>query len=105
MMNQLVQNGGAGQYGLVIGDAFNDLSVPYHLTTLEFDQQIHRLLKPGGFYLVLIIDKMNGGKVIPAYTSTDLREWPAVPLLPASDTVATSSPSTFVVAAADDPIS
>ncbi|HEY2251498.1 MAG TPA: hypothetical protein VGH74_10580, partial [Planctomycetaceae bacterium] len=36
---------------------FNDLSVPWHLTTLEFSQRVRDLLTPGdGVYLVNIID-------------------------------------------------
>ena len=104
MLNQLVSSN-AGQYDLVIGDAFNDLSIPYHLTTLEFDQDIKRALKPGGFYLALVIDKMNGGKFIPAYTDTVLRVWPAVQVMADSDTFQTSAASTFVVAAGDEPMS
>jgi hypothetical protein len=44
-------------YDFVYGDAFNDLSVPWHLTTAEFSEKIGRLLSPGrGVYLVNIID-------------------------------------------------
>lgn len=47
----------AVMYDFVYGDAFNDLSVPWHLTTREFSDKIHRLLTPGiGVYLVNIID-------------------------------------------------
>ena len=91
----------AGAYDLVIGDAFNDLSIPYHLTTLEFDQMVKRVLKPGGFYLALVIDKMAGGKFIPAYTDTVLQVWPAVQVLADSDPWQSSAASTYVVAAGD----
>ncbi|RPI79141.1 MAG: hypothetical protein EHM42_12945 [Planctomycetaceae bacterium] len=44
-------------YDFVYGDAFNDLSVPWHLTTREFSEKIRDLLTPGeGVYLVNIID-------------------------------------------------
>ena len=33
-------------YDFVYGDAFNDFSVPWHLTTLEFSQKIASLLHP-----------------------------------------------------------
>ena len=33
---------------MVFGDAFNDVSVPYHLTTHEFNESVRRLLTPGG---------------------------------------------------------
>src|SRR5216683_533072 len=80
MLNQLARTN-AGQYDLIIGDAFNDLSIPYHLTTLEFDQQLKRLLKDDGFYLALVIDKLRGGKFMPAYTDTVLQVWPAAQVM------------------------
>ncbi|MBI3866571.1 MAG: spermidine synthase, partial [Planctomycetia bacterium] len=44
-------------YDFVYGDAFNDLSVPWHLTTHEFSTRIRDLLTPGlGVFLVNIID-------------------------------------------------
>ena len=45
-----------GAYDLVIGDAFGGLAVPWHLTTKEFVQQIHDRLRPGGVYVVNLID-------------------------------------------------
>jgi hypothetical protein len=44
-------------YDFAYGDAFNDLSVPWHLTTREFSQKVRDLLTPGeGVFLVNIID-------------------------------------------------
>jgi spermidine synthase len=103
MANQLVESN-AGQYDLIIGDAFNDLSIPYHLTTQEFDSELKRLLKPDGFYLALVIDKLQGGKFIPAYTSTVLRVWPAVQVLSDTEPWQSPAPSTYVVAAGNQPI-
>ncbi|MDP3046810.1 MAG: fused MFS/spermidine synthase, partial [Chloroflexota bacterium] len=42
----------SAQYDLILGDAFNDLSVPYHLTTREFSERVRRFLKPDGLYLI-----------------------------------------------------
>src|SRR5437763_10131440 len=42
MLNELSRTN-AGQYDLIIGDAFNDLSIPYHLTTREFDLDLKEL--------------------------------------------------------------
>lgn len=41
---------------LVLGDAFGDLAVPWHLTTREFLTDVHRLLRPDGVYLLNLID-------------------------------------------------
>jgi spermidine synthase len=103
MVNQLVQEN-AGQYDLIIGDAFNDLSIPYHLTTLEFDQSLKRLLKPDGFYLALVIDKLRGGKFMPAYTDTVLQVWPAVQVLSDAEPWQSPAPSTYVVAAGNEAV-
>ena len=43
-------------YDLVFGDAFNDFSVPWHLTTVEFNDRLEGLLEPGGAYMINIID-------------------------------------------------
>jgi spermidine synthase len=103
MLNQLGQTS-AGQYDLIIGDAFNDLSIPYHLTTREFDQQLKRLLKDDGLYLALVIDKLRGGKFMPAYTGTLLQVWPAAQVLSDSEPWQSTAASTYVVAAGNHPI-
>ncbi|HSJ34680.1 MAG TPA: fused MFS/spermidine synthase [Acidimicrobiia bacterium] len=41
---------------LVIGDAFSGLSVPWHLTTLEFVEEVSRRLRTGGLYTMNVID-------------------------------------------------
>ena len=44
-------------YDFVYGDAFNDFSVPWHLTTLEFNEKVKALLEPdSGVYLINVID-------------------------------------------------
>lgn len=41
---------------LVVGDAFGGKAVPWHLTTREFVADVRRVLRPGGMYLVNVID-------------------------------------------------
>ena len=36
------------RYDLVLGDAFNDIAVPYHLTTKEFNEEVADHLSPAG---------------------------------------------------------
>jgi spermidine synthase len=45
-----------GSMDVVIGDAFGGLSVPWHLTTLEFLDEIRRVLRPDGLYVMNLID-------------------------------------------------
>ena len=33
-------------YDLIFGDAFNDFSVPWHLTTQEFNEKIKKMMTP-----------------------------------------------------------
>ena len=42
---------------LVVGDAFSDLSVPWHLTTREFVAALDRVLRPDGVYVMNVIDE------------------------------------------------
>jgi predicted membrane-bound spermidine synthase len=44
------------RYDLVLADAFNDITVPYHLTTREFNDMIARHLTPRGLFLANVID-------------------------------------------------
>ena len=45
------------QFHVAIGDAFGGLSVPWHLTTVEFLTEVDRVLRPDGFYLMNLIDR------------------------------------------------
>lgn len=44
------------RYDFIYGDAFNDFSVPWHLTTREFTQKLHDLLTERGVFLANIIE-------------------------------------------------
>ena len=50
------RNQGKKQYDLVFGDAFNDFSVPWHLTTREFNDKLASMMSPDGVYMINIID-------------------------------------------------
>lgn len=41
---------------VVIGDAFSGISVPWHLTTREFLEEVARVLTPKGFYVMNLLD-------------------------------------------------
>ncbi|MBA2769902.1 MAG: fused MFS/spermidine synthase [Sporichthyaceae bacterium] len=43
-------------YDVVVGDAFGGLAVPWHLTTSEMIAQVRRVLRPGGVYVLNVID-------------------------------------------------
>jgi SAM-dependent methyltransferase len=60
----------SGAYDVVIGDAFADMAVPWHLTTVEFAREVRRVLRPGGRYAVNVIDGWPGGRFLPAFLRT-----------------------------------
>ena len=58
-------------YDIILGDAFADLSVPYHLTTVEFQRKLAGRLKPHGVLMQnLIEDYERGGLLLGAYMLT-----------------------------------
>jgi spermidine synthase len=57
-------------YDFIFGDAFNDLSIPYHLTTKEFAMLLKSLLKPDGVLMANVIDSFKKGAFMPSYIRT-----------------------------------
>ncbi|MFO0935628.1 MAG: fused MFS/spermidine synthase [Gemmataceae bacterium] len=59
-----------GTYDLITMDAVNDLSVPGHLLTKEFNDRVKTVLTPEGVYLVSIIDQPAYSSLVPVVIST-----------------------------------
>jgi spermidine synthase/MFS family permease len=95
---------GGEKFDLVFGDAFNDLQIPYHLTTKEFAQKVRAMLKDDGLYLALVIDKLRGGQFIPSYTRTVQEVFPYVYILNDAPSWNSPFPNTYLVAASATPI-
>jgi spermidine synthase len=91
------------QYDLVMGDAFNDYSVPYHLTTREFNERVRTWLADDGLYLVNMIDGPRRN-FLRAYISTLRETFAHVYVAPAIRTWRESPRVTFVIVATDTPL-
>jgi hypothetical protein len=91
-------------YDLIVGDAFNDLSVPFHLTTLEFNRKIARLLAPGGVYLVNLIDDYKFGRFLGAYVLTLRKTFKHVHVFCTKPGGVRDGRDTFVIAASMKPV-
>ena len=52
----LIAEQDAAAYDVVLGDAFGSLAVPWHLTTAEMVEQVRRVLRPDGVYVLNVID-------------------------------------------------
>lgn len=89
------------KYDLIFTDAYNDLSIPYHLTTREFADQLKSILNPDGIIMSNIIDNFQVGAFLPSYIRT-LREvfgQKNVYLLSVSPNFENTRISTFIVIA------
>jgi spermidine synthase len=91
------------KYDIVYGDAFNDLSVPYHLTTVEFDRLVAARLKPGGLYMVNVIDKYQGGEFVKAFANALKEVFPHVYLMAQGQAWRWDSAFTYILVASDQP--
>jgi spermidine synthase len=100
----LQENGKANSYDLVFGDAFNDYSVPYHLTTIEFDQMVKNVLRDDGMYIANLVDYGQEGHFLRAYVRTVQKVFSNVAVLPYQEAWRESIRNTFVVLASDAPL-
>jgi predicted membrane-bound spermidine synthase len=89
------------RFDLVFGDAFNDLSVPYHLTTVEFTRMVAGRLKPGGVYLVNVIDDFDSGLLLGAFVNTLERVFGHVYVFCTQKSGVSDRRDTFVLAASN----
>jgi spermidine synthase len=88
----------------VYGDAFNDLSVPYHLTTVEFNRIVASRLKADGAYLTNIIDKFDGGEFLKAEVNALRAVFPHVYVFGRGDALRPFDRNTYVVMASKQPL-
>jgi spermidine synthase len=90
-------------YDLIMGDAFNDFSVPYHLTTREFNERVKAWLAEDGLYMVNIIDGARG-EFLRAYVRTMRDTFAHVYVAPAIASWQTAQHSTFVIIGSSTPL-
>ncbi len=88
----------ARRYDMVLGDAFNDYSVPYHLTTREFNELVRAHLADDGLYVVNLIDGRHR-LFLTAYLRTVQLTFPHVYLVPVGAGWENAVRTTFVVIA------
>ncbi len=91
-------------FDVVFGDAFNDFSVPYHLTTLQFNRLIDDVLRDDGLYMANIVDGGPYGHFFRAFVGTLERVFPHVAVIPSSTSWQEHVRTTFVVIASHRPL-
>ena len=93
----------AQPYDLILGDAFNDFSVPYHLTTQEFNERVRAWLADDGLYMVNMIDGPSGD-FLRATIRTLRQTFDYVYLAPSVKSWRQTPRTTFVLIASDAPL-
>jgi spermidine synthase len=90
-------------FDLVFGDAFGGLAVPWHLTTAEFLDEVVRVLRPGGAYVMNVIDYPPLG-FVRAEAATAATRFPHVAVMSGRATIEGRTGGNLVVVASEKPI-
>jgi spermidine synthase/stage V sporulation protein SpoVS len=96
-------NVGDGSADVVVGDAYSGASVPWHLTTLEFNRQIDRVLALDGLYVMNVID-YEALEFVRAEAATLLEVFAEVALFAPPHYLAGEAGGNFILVASQDPI-
>ncbi|MGL6072927.1 MAG: fused MFS/spermidine synthase [Fimbriiglobus sp.] len=91
-------------YDLITLDAVNDLSVPGHLLTKEFNEGVKRIMKPDGVYLVTVIDILESGPLWKSVVKTLQGSYKHVEVLCPSPDVSLVKQDVYCIYAADQPL-
>ncbi len=101
---QFVQEQGPREhYRLIVQDAVNDLSVPYHIMTKEYNDAVKRLLTPDGIYLLTVIDEFEDGLLMRAAVRTLRESFQHVKILATDPIWNANQRAVYVLYAADRP--
>ncbi|MDQ3680058.1 MAG: fused MFS/spermidine synthase [Actinomycetota bacterium] len=88
---------------VVLGDAFGGLAVPWHLTTVEFARAIRATLRPGGTYVLNLID-FPPMRFARAQVATLLAAFGQVAVIAPEALIANEVGGNVVVVASDSPL-
>lgn len=103
-LDSLLQQEAAGgrktRYNFIYGDAINAYSVPYQLTTFEFNEKIAQLLDEDGVYMVELIDTFESGLFLGAMITTLEKSFQYVDVVTRGD-LPKASRNVFVVIASN----
>jgi hypothetical protein len=88
---------------MIAGDAFNDFSVPYHLTTREFNNIVAQHLTDNGIYMLNLIDGQQQ-PFVGAFLRTLKQSFKYVYFVPTDQDWKTLIRSTYIILASNQPI-
>ncbi|HEX6667015.1 MAG TPA: fused MFS/spermidine synthase [Solirubrobacterales bacterium] len=88
---------------VVVGDAFSGFTVPWHLTTEEWIDEVKRVLRPDGIYTLNMIDE-GPMDLIRAEAATLLKKFKYIRLMTFSDRTDRPVGGNIVMVASDRPL-
>jgi spermidine synthase len=91
------------RFDVVLGDAFNDAGVPFHLTTREFNDLLARHMSDDGLYLVNVVDSVRYD-FLRSFVGTLKLTFPYVGILTGAAWPPPGGRDTFVVVASRAPL-
>ena len=68
------------RFDVIFGDAFHDISIPQHLVTDEFHSLVKARLKPGGVYVINVVDFLREPRLMLSLAKTLQRRFASVEL-------------------------
>ncbi|UCF43722.1 MAG: fused MFS/spermidine synthase, partial [Planctomycetota bacterium] len=86
------------QYDFIYEDALDDYSIPYQLTTKEFNDKIFRILTDTGVYMIELIDIFDSGLFVGSFINTLEQTFPHIYVVTKRKSL--SARNTFVIIAA-----
>jgi spermidine synthase len=93
----------ARRFDVVVGDAFNDAAVPFHLTTEQFDKLVAEHLTEHGVYLMNVVDAVHHD-FLRSIVATLRTTFSTVRVLTPAAWPPQESRNTFVVVASRHPV-
>lgn len=92
-----------GSFDVVVGDAFSSLSVPWHLTTQEFLEEVRDKLDVDGLYIMNVIDRKQA-RFVHAELQTLSKVFPHVAVAAPPDYLALEDAGNFVLVGSMKPL-
>jgi MFS family permease len=88
---------------VVVGDAFSGDALPWHLATIEWTEEVRRVLRPGGLYAINVID-FQPLDLASAAAATVREVFPGVRLVSRQDATGALFGGNLVFLASDRPL-
>ena len=93
----------AGAFDIVVGDAFGSEAVPWHLAPRELVAEVQRVLRPGGVYVLNVIDRPPQ-RFLKAEAATLAAVFPHVVLVATTAELAGETGGNHVLVASGEPL-